>query len=194
MKNQKKTIAAGVLGVALLAGTAQTFATWQDSATAPIGTIQTGSMSVSVAKGSWSLELDGNQTAKAVKDISKVALVPGNTLVGSFLVTPELVGQDLRAELRFGLAAEGETKLDARYVEAKDAWVVTDGDEDTNITVTFEGLKNEVRPTTKPGTVTVRVNFERNELNGDAKYDSKVTANLGNLEVVLTQVLPTAAN
>lgn len=193
MKNLKKTIAAGVLGVALLAGTAQTFATWQDSAVAPIGTIQTGSMSVSVGKGSWSLELDRNQTAKWVKDISKVSLVPGNTLVGNFQVTPTLVGQDLRAELRFGLA-EGENgpKLDAR--EDGDVWIVTDGGKDTNITVSFEGLKDEVRPNTKPGTVTVLINFERNELGGNANYDSNAIANLGNLEVVLTQVVPTAAN
>jgi len=74
MKNLKKTVAAGVIGVTILAGTAGTFATWQHSDAVQAGTINTGDLSVTLRTvGTWTSDMNGRR----YPSLSDVIFVPG---------------------------------------------------------------------------------------------------------------------
>ena len=190
MKNMKKTVAAGVVGIALLAGVGGTFATWQHSDTARIGTIRTGTMSVSVDEiKDWTLSLDGNVTAypEDIDDIYDIQLVPGNTLKGEFNVVSTLEGQDLKASFRFGVVADDESEqFDVVEIEPG-VW----GVEGSSIRIYMddEDLRAPVEEGRTPRTMAVQIVFDRIAPDGDLDnlYDTEVIANLGKLQLILTQ-------
>jgi len=92
MRNLNKTVAAGVLGVALLAGTAGTFATWQNDASVPAGTIVTGNMDVALEwANTWYIRTpNGNIPAGA--DLSTHPLIPGQSAYRNLRIIEDLTG------------------------------------------------------------------------------------------------------
>lgn len=197
MKNIKKTIAAGLVGITLLAGgTAATYATWQDSASTPIGTIKTGSMSVSIMdeKIAWS-EVSSKPARPFgvgdLEDINKLEdflIVPGNKLEGKFPVEWQLKGHDLVATLTFkGLVDAGNEMPNGDKVTVVNNQIMVNGN-GTDIWVYVKGLENATVSQSGDRMVTVEINYKNRQAPSYVKHDGmNVEAYLGDLEVVLTQ-------
>ena len=92
MKNINKAIAAGALGVALLAGTAGTFATWSDSENLNVGNIVTGNLGVTLGwANGWQVRTANGQVA-VTGALQNHTFVPGQSAWRNLRITPELVG------------------------------------------------------------------------------------------------------
>ncbi|MDR2703885.1 MAG: hypothetical protein LBB58_06040, partial [Cellulomonadaceae bacterium] len=74
-KNLIKTVTAGVVGIAIIAGTAGTFATWQREAIQSVGSIQTGDIRVNLNLSDWT----ASNSAKPVRFLDDITFVPGTT-------------------------------------------------------------------------------------------------------------------
>jgi len=177
MKNIKKTIATALVGAALLGGVGATYANWQVSDSAPIGTIKTGNMTVGVDDArTWSaISMPGWGQLGAI-DLADYYLVPGIMLRGSFPVSADLVGQHLTATASFG--------LDSMTV-AEDG-VVWYNNKPTNISVRVLGPDVQLSDTVGiDRDLLVEVEFARTATNNSDDMD--VVANLGSLTLTVTQ-------
>jgi len=197
MKNITKSIAAGLIGITLIAGgTAATYATWQDSDSAPIGTIKTGSMSVSILdeKIAWS-EVSSKPARPfgvgELEDINKLEdflIVPGNKLEGKFPVEWQLKGHDLEATLTFrSLVGGGNEMPNGDKVTIQGNQIMVNG-KGTDIWVYVKGTDTSTVSANGDRTVTVEINYKNRQAPSYVKHDGmNVDAYLGDLEVVLTQ-------
>jgi alternate signal-mediated exported protein len=189
MNNLKKTVAAGVVGIALLAGTAGTFATWQNSDSAAVGTLATGDLSISANVGDWFLiNANGGNISQAT---AGTGIVVRSSNLSDLLLVP---GRGARAEL-FGI-------VETRGLTINDVVVTSQGiDLDlvdgflpgTNLRFTIE---NEEIPTGISGIngtngadrngfrTFLRVDFVRDS--AEHMYDNDFSQNLGDLKVTVT--------
>jgi alternate signal-mediated exported protein len=102
--------AAGILGVALLAGGGGTFAVWSDTATVTPGTITAGTLAVEIdGQGTWTGH-DG-----PIADIAAYRIVPGDVLTYTLPVGVQIEGDNLKAKLgaQLGTGADAVTGFGA---------------------------------------------------------------------------------
>ena len=91
-----KAVAAGALGIALLAGLGTTFAKWYEEQEIGSSDLKSGHLNLKVADAKWVDVNHGNATV----DASTFKMVPGDKLRYTANVTPDLVGDNLKATLR----------------------------------------------------------------------------------------------
>lgn len=110
MSRTTKSVVAVGAGILLLTAAGGTFAQWSESETLDGGTVTAGHLDMSVSSGTWydtqGTEGTGDDTEL---DASTFRLVPGDTIEYRATITPDLVGDNLEAELESDLAsASGE--------------------------------------------------------------------------------------
>lgn len=93
-KFAKGAIATGV-GVMLLVGGGGTLATWNKSAESSIGSVATGDLNLTTAKGIWK-----NAKNQPITDIAAYKVVPGEVLTFTQNLTVTLKGQLMAANLK----------------------------------------------------------------------------------------------
>jgi alternate signal-mediated exported protein len=91
-----KGAVAGTAAIALLLGGAGTFALWNDSASASMGTISSGTLDITKVSAPVWTDLSTNAV---IGDISTFALVPGDKISYSQTVSVAARGNNLKAEL-----------------------------------------------------------------------------------------------
>ncbi|WP_435199157.1 alternate-type signal peptide domain-containing protein [Janibacter sp. GS2] len=99
MSRTTKSVAAVGAGILLLTAAGGTFAQWSESETVDGGTITAGHLDMTVSAGTWH---DAN--ADAVIDPATFTIVPGDVLEYRATITPDLVGDNLEAELESDLS------------------------------------------------------------------------------------------
>jgi len=106
---------AATLGVAALGfNPAQaTGASWRESRTAEIGVITTGNLALSHQELSWT----NANTGEVINDVTQVELAPGVVINGRASVTPELIGQDLTAELNARWAGVNISETAQQFIQ-----------------------------------------------------------------------------
>lgn len=90
-----KAAAAGALGVALLAGLGTTFAKWYEEHSIGGSSLESGHLNMTVDGAQWT-DLNSGQTI----DEAQFKMVPGDTLLYTADVTPDLEGDNLVATLK----------------------------------------------------------------------------------------------
>lgn len=90
-----KAAAAGALGVALLAGLGTTFAKWYEESSIGDSSLQSGHLNMTVDDAKW-IDVKSGETI----DEAQFKMVPGDTLLYTATVTPDLVGDNLVATLK----------------------------------------------------------------------------------------------
>lgn len=110
LNNTKKAIISAIAGAALLAGTAGTFALWQDTEAIGNQTIVTGNLELSLSGDSWNYinrlgyGTSGYGSTQAITPATiwttADRLVPGTQIQQTLSADVTLVGTDLVAELR----------------------------------------------------------------------------------------------
>ncbi|WP_420733084.1 alternate-type signal peptide domain-containing protein [Brevibacterium luteolum] len=90
-----KAAAAGALGVALLAGLGTTFAKWNEESSIGDSSLQSGHLNMTVDDAKW-IDVKSGETI----DEAQFKMVPGDTLLYTATVTPDLVGDNLVATLK----------------------------------------------------------------------------------------------
>lgn len=101
MNKKTKGIVAGAAGAAILLGTAGTFALWTDTTTAPGAVVTGGQLEISAGATTWTWsDISGAQGAVSNQPATEtIRLVPGVELKGTTVITPEIVGDHLIADL-----------------------------------------------------------------------------------------------
>jgi len=198
---------AGVAGIALLLGGAGTFALWNDSVTAPAGTISSGQLRIADATtpaGAWTdisagnpiggapLTTSGTGTATVVNQ----KMVPGDKWRYTRTITLTTTGKNLLADLTFdptsvvsGLpTGEFEYAFTAAPVAATGAATVAETSAGSNVWRVTPGTA-----ATTNFTVTLDVTFKDiTTTAGNVVAGQNVTAaiNAGALKFTLKQVRP----
>lgn len=177
--SMKKNVAAGVLGIILLAGVGGTFATWHAEDSLSLPSLGTGAMNIEFAEGGrWEL----NESSVNLED---VVLVPGDEVIGTFPIEREFSGHGLTATLNYVFVGGESGEFNLALTETNE-WRVIYNEEPTSIVVSVglpEGPITAANPL--PDEITVAIKFE--EKNVLDVYDMNVPINLGNLKVTLTQ-------
>jgi alternate signal-mediated exported protein len=90
----------GTLGIALLLGGAGTFATWNQSTTANVGTVASGTLTIaSSGTPTWkNISADAPST---IANIASYKIVPGDTLEMTQVFTVAASGDNLKATLNY---------------------------------------------------------------------------------------------
>lgn len=175
-----KAVAAGTLGLALLGGLGTTFAKWYEEESLN-GSLQTGHLNMTVEDGQW---VDVNHKNKTIT-AEDFRMVPGDKIKYTAQVKPDLVGDNLSAQLSVNV---GEAVLG----ELKDVVTVkttVDGEESPK-TITSEAGK-----TTIPVTVELEFPLTKDGAKPDADKSNwwndqgeNKTVNLSGIEIELDQV------
>lgn len=110
MSRTTKSVVAVGAGVLLLSAAGGTFAQWSETRNLDGGTVTAGHLDMTVTPGTWydtkGTEATGDDTELAT---STFRIVPGDTIEYRTTITPDLVGDNLEAELESDLAtASGE--------------------------------------------------------------------------------------
>lgn len=167
MKHLKKTVAAGVLGVALLAGTATTFATWQNSDSIQAGTINTGHLEVTLHPvGGWNNDQAPWNNFR--NNLSDYTFVPGMAVRARMSGNVEAPGFTMD-QVSLSTVISGSEE----YPINEDGYIVIDG-QASNLRVTL-GWNAFNRPgVTVDGQLLqdIVVTFERSSDNG--MYDNQL--------------------
>ncbi|PZF58163.1 alternate-type signal peptide domain-containing protein [Curtobacterium sp. MCSS17_008] len=149
---------AGAAGIALLLGGAGSFALWNDTASVPPATVDSGTLTLSAnPDGVWTDITNGRSD---VIDISAVRMVPGNLYQFHQTMDVEATGDDLTADLTWApqsitgddeLVAAAEQSLTVASESAslqpagRTAWTVTPTEGTSVLDVTYTiGLSSEV--------------------------------------------------
>lgn len=106
-----KAVVAGGLGLLLLTGIGGTFAYWYEAEAIGSGNLTAGHLDMTVTGGQW---VDVNND-RAVIDPASFRMVPGDVVEYTATVTPDLVGDNLEAELVADFA--GATGALVEFVE-----------------------------------------------------------------------------
>lgn len=196
MKNLNKTVAAGVLGVALLAGTAGTFATWENSDSVPAGTITTGDLSIELRPlGHWAVERQNANGAWVdtnirTTDLSSVELFPGSRVRTPLTGNIDVRGLTLQ-DVTITSARWGDLQFDNQnFLILKDK----DGNEHrTQLQFAMSSQFIDVNENTNwlvqrgdNYATTLSITFVRDTVN-NFMYDYDLSEDLGELTVVVTQ-------
>jgi len=99
----KKNIAAGIVGLALLAGTAPTYATWFAEHRTVVGTARTGNLEMTAVDLQW--ELEGKDS------LDDVIFVPGHKVTAKVYADVTLSGLELK-DLEFHGAVDEDIEVD----------------------------------------------------------------------------------
>jgi alternate signal-mediated exported protein len=97
----------GTLGIALLLGGAGTFATWNQSTTANVGTVASGTLTIANAGTPiWkNISADVAPANSSIANIAAYKIVPGDTLEMTQTFTVAASGDNLKATLAFDPAS-----------------------------------------------------------------------------------------
>lgn len=174
ISRKKQGMIAAVAGGALLLGTGATFAVWTDSETISGATITTGTLDlVPNEDAAWTYS--GPGIVGGTVDGS-FRMVPGHVVTGTNLVTVNLVGTELQAELT---TAGGDLPTDAPLTIT---WTL--GDQTvTGANATFTGLDQA-----DSGALSVRIEFTAGHA---PQAGMNQVIDLAGLDVRLTQTVPT---
>lgn len=105
MSRTTKSVVAVGAGILLLTAAGGTFAQWSESETLDGGTVTAGHLDMEVTSGTW-YDTKGTDTTTddTELDASTFRIVPGDTIEYRATITPDLVGDNLEAELESDLA------------------------------------------------------------------------------------------
>jgi len=190
MKQRNKAIAAGLVGLALIAATPGTFATWFDTQEIQVGAIQTGTLELNVSDDSTDGWLFNGERRD---DLQGIQWIPGHVATASLIVEPELVGDGLTAELQI-TEAPGDNSFELK----EDGHIYYEG-EPTNLfaQIAIDGAEfGERRTLTADDTVgpislEVRIWFSGAQ---EHRLGMGINPDLGNLVIRLQQVNVPSAN
>lgn len=173
---------AGVLGVALLTSGGGTLAGWSDTASVRPGSIQSGTLDVALGSGAWT------SPAGSPVDAATYAIVPGDVLTYSIPVDVTAEGDNLSATLTTNLAEVTDLSAGelAKYVTV-DLSVTKDGVRVDDAGTVAIAPSSQVQRYVATAEVTFRADTE-GQLGQGASFD------LGQMNLMLTQVLPTTGN
>lgn len=165
-----KAVVAGGLGLLLLTGVGGTFAYWYESEPVEGGTLTAGHLDMTVTDPVWTV----NGVTYTVAEIADYRMVPGDTAVYTATVTPDLVGDNLEAELVADF--DGATGDMRPFVEIDST---VDGAETTLLTPADSG-------TPIAASVEIRMPWGETEVTyPDGGEDA--TLNLSSMNITLTQ-------
>ena len=177
--SMKKTTAAAVaaaVGAALLLGGAGTLAYWQDTASSETQIVTAGKLDLgdTVTGGDWTVS---NGTTITDQPLTGT-VVPGDKLKAKFLVPAELVGQNLKSELKVTPTVPAGTLASAVTVK-----VAIASDAATTLTSTSAPIVKQFTPTTLAAastdgnvTVTVTVDFPFGTVVDNTSIDDTLSA------------------
>jgi alternate signal-mediated exported protein len=99
----------GTLGITLLLGGASTFAMWNQSTTANVGTVAAGTLTIANSgTPSWkNISADVPAAAQNITNIASYKIVPGDTLEMTQTFTVAASGDNLKATLAYDPATIG---------------------------------------------------------------------------------------
>lgn len=102
-RTTKSVVAVGA-GILLLTAAGGTFAQWSESENLDGGTVTAGHLDMTVTPGTW-FDTNGTETTEddTELDASTFRIVPGDTIEYRATITPDLVGDNLEAELESDL-------------------------------------------------------------------------------------------
>lgn len=108
-RTTKSVVAVGA-GVLLLTAAGGTFAQWSETQTLDGGTVTAGHLDMTVTPGSWfDTQGTADTTDDTALDASTFRIVPGDAIEYRATITPDLVGDNLEAQLESDLTtASGE--------------------------------------------------------------------------------------
>lgn len=108
-RTTKSVVAVGA-GIVLLTAAGGTFAQWSESENLDGGTVTAGHLDMTVTPGAWFDTRGTDDPADDTQlDVSTYRMVPGDVIEYRATITPDLVGDNLEAELASDLAtASGE--------------------------------------------------------------------------------------
>lgn len=119
MSRTTKSVVAVGAGVLLLTAAGGTFAQWSETRTVDGGTVTAGHLDMTVSPGTW---WDTQGTADLADDTeldtTTFRIVPGDTIEYRATITPDLVGDNLEAELESDLATTSGELADFVTTEA----------------------------------------------------------------------------
>lgn len=168
MKKMTKGALAIGIGSAMLLGGGGTLARWNVTEAANAGTIVTGNLDITAAKGVWT-----NARGEAINDINGYRVVPGETLTYTQTLDVDLEGAEMKATL-------GLNKLPAG---------VSSNMEFSTPTLTQKG--KPVNPTNltaaNDGEMTASTTFKFKDT-AIGQQDVNTQINLGDISYVLNQV------
>lgn len=183
MNKLLKGAVAGAAGVALLLGGAGTFALWNSTATVNVGSVASGTLSITAGATSWkNVASDVLLANQPISSIATYKIVPGDKLELTQLVTINATGDNLKAVLSIDEATITGT------LKSSLAPIVVSA---TGTGVTAGAASNtfNVAPNASASTVTVKVTLELpSTVTGTTAQSS--TLNLSALGVKLDQVRP----
>ncbi|QIK76767.1 alternate-type signal peptide domain-containing protein [Nocardioides piscis] len=108
MNKSTKGLIAAAAGVTLLTGVGGTFANWSENKAAAPGSVTAGHLNLTVDAGSWKdVTISGSPVS--ITDVAAFRMVPGDVLQYKTIVTPDMVGDNLKATLTATLPAEAGT-------------------------------------------------------------------------------------
>jgi len=143
MNKLLKGSVAGAAGVALLLGGAGSFALWNSTAEANVGSVASGTLSIDLVGAATWKDISADATVPAIADIADFRIAPGDTIELTQKVDIDAVGDNLRATLSYD-------KLSLDVATAKDQALL----DELVITLDATGGANVVRI---PGTQTFAV-------------------------------------
>lgn len=113
MSRLTKSVAAVAAGVLLLGAAGGTFAQWKESETVDGGTVTAGHLDMTVTPGTWFDTKGTEDTADDTElDTATFRIVPGDVIEYRATITPDLVGDNLEAELSSDLTTATGTLAD----------------------------------------------------------------------------------
>lgn len=162
MKKQTLGIVAGAAGAALLLG-GGTFALWSDSGDVDGGTISSGNLDVEVLNEGTASWVDSSSDRTDVGhsiDLSTFAIVPGDTITGTYGIDLGLEGDNMLANLKLtsGEAATGALApgLTIAYAVEQGGTVIATGDS-AGVDITLRSSDNGNADSTSAATVPAAV-------------------------------------
>ena len=181
-KMAKGALATGV-GVALLLGGGGTLAVWNQTVSANAGTIAAGDLKLKAETGVWTSNLSGE-----IENINLYKIVPGEALTYTQELGVTLKGDRMAATL--GTSGDPIATFGPNDVSYTGP-VFTNEDGEALPTVTTEGRTTAQLTPADTGTVTATATFTFKDVDG--RKSAEATAQLSNIEYVLTQKVPTPA-
>lgn len=168
MNKLTKASIAGAAGIALLLGGAGTLATWNDSANIEVGSIESGTLTITGSQGDW--------------DDAPERWVPGDSYTYTGTLTISATGDNLEAELSVNTAS----LVSNAFADALEVSFTAAG---SGIGVENSGVYPLVSggPGTFTVTVTVTVEFPENSVTGTTGQG--LTVDLDAISFVLQQVV-----
>lgn len=119
MSRTTKSVLAVGAGVLLLTGAGGTFAQWSESESVDGGTVTAGHLDMTVTPGTW-YDTRGTESVSDDVEIDPASfrMVPGDVVAYRATITPDLVGDNLEAQLDADLSTANGPLADVVTVSA----------------------------------------------------------------------------